>query len=304
MGTERAATATKMVDLDLTEASAVDMPANLMPGWLVLKSLDGELAQWVLDQAAVLKAADTSTPDGEAGGGTQATDPEPAPGDDEQVNTPGPGQDDEPVAPDSVSKGATMDEAALTARIAELEAQLAVAKAATTASPELDPVAKALGELPEPVRKHLEGLNARAEEAERVAKAERDHRLDAEYVAKARSLATNLPVDPVAFARHLRAATEAVPEAAAAFVQVLKAADAALADARPYGEVGSSAAAADDGSAMSKINAAAHELVAKSTTALSFPEAQAQVLSSPEGARLYAQYQAERARAAAATPAL
>jgi hypothetical protein len=250
---------------------------------LVLKSLDPDGAQRVLDEARRVRK-DTEDTDSDTDSDTEG---EPDPGDDsgDEGEDPTTTGDDADEEDDDVDYDDELAQAQN--RIAELEEELAGAGVSKSASQEQD----VLKSLPEPVRKRLEETEARLAEAERVAKAERDTRLDAEFVAKARDL-RNLTVDPTTLGRTLRTVAESAPDAYPEIARILKSANAALAEGALYKELGADSPPAD--SAEAQIARLAQERVSKSSSSLSLADAEAQILNTPEGAALYRRYQEER----------
>lgn len=108
------------------------------------------------------------------------------------------------------------------ARIDALEAQLA---AATKPADQPDPLAKALESVPDVVREALAKAQESAANAERIAKAEADLRVNREYIAKAATLIDHLPADAGSVGPILRTVAEHGGEAQAAELdRLLKAA--------------------------------------------------------------------------------
>lgn len=165
------------------------------------------------------------------------------------------------------SWGVTKAEPMKEAPVPDPDPKVDPTKKATETAPVVD-LAKALADLPEPVRKHMEEMQAaaaaakaaadeavtKAAAAEVAAKVERDARLDAEYQAKARALrhlsagigtpgpvtkaADGTDIAPPTLAQVLRQLDEKLAPAEAAEVnRILRSADAMA--ARGYGEVGS-----------------------------------------------------------------
>lgn len=93
----------------------------------------------------------------------------------------------------------------------------------------------------------VKGLEERASAAETIAKAERDHRLVQEYIAKAGTL-NNLPIKAEEFGAVLKNVAEALTEEQfGAIWQVLNAANSNLAKAGLFGEIGKSSTPNNDG---------------------------------------------------------
>ena len=93
----------------------------------------------------------------------------------------------------------------------------------------------------------VKGLEERASAAETIAKAERDHRLVQEYIAKAGTL-KNLPIKAEEFGNVLKNVAEALTEEQfSAIWQVLNAANSNLAKAGLFSELGKSSTPDNDG---------------------------------------------------------
>lgn len=103
--------------------------------------------------------------------------------------------------------------------------------------------------------------NQRAEQAEEIAKAERDHRLNEEYVAKAKSY-VGLPVDPTEFGPVLKRLHETMPEADVTVIEkALSAANETIASGGFFSEIGKNAPGTT--TPVSKIEQRADEIVTK-----------------------------------------
>jgi hypothetical protein len=117
----------------------------------------------------------------------------------------------------------------------------------------------------EAVTKAMEAVskaNERAEAAESIAKAERDHRLNAEYVAKARSY-VNLPVKAEEFGPVLKALHEALDEDQLGVItKALSAANESVANLGAFTEIGKRGGGSYE--TISKADVAANELVKNS----------------------------------------
>lgn len=106
----------------------------------------------------------------------------------------------------------------------------------------------------------VKAAEERAIAAEAIAKAERDYRLEREFVAKAAELG-NLPVTAEEFGMVLKSAADVLTEEQYdAIWQVLQAANANLANSAVFGEIGKSTASADTDSPMTVIEKAAARL--------------------------------------------
>jgi hypothetical protein len=141
----------------------------------------------------------------------------------------------------------------------------------------------------EAVNKALEEVtkaNERAEAAEEIAKAERDFRLNQEYISKARAY-TNLPLDAAEFGPVLKRLHEAMEDEDVAVVEkALAAANEAMGQSGIYSEIGKRGIGGEF-SVVSKVDDQARSLVEKSEN-LSLEQARLQVLES--NPRLYDEY--------------
>lgn len=143
-----------------------------------------------------------------------------------------------------------------------------------------------LKSLPESIRKRLEDAERRAEEAESIAKAEREARVRREFLEKARGYRA-LPVKAEEFARVLKGLFEKAPEEAKEIESLLQAADEALQKSALFREMGRSGGGAP--SAWGQIESLARERLGKG--GLTKEQAIAQVLQ--ERPELYRQYREE-----------
>lgn len=138
----------------------------------------------------------------------------------------------------------------------------------------------------------VEKANARAEEAETIAKTERDFRLNQEYVAKARSM-VNLPVSADEFGPVLKRLHDAMEEEDVAVIEkALRAANETIAEAGTFTEIGKRGGQGFE--AVSKLDSKAKELVEKSDEPLSMEQARAQVMETDPS--LYDEYLQETGR--------
>lgn len=136
----------------------------------------------------------------------------------------------------------------------------------------------------------VKGLEERATAAEAIAKAERDHRLEQEYVSKAATL-KHLPVKAEDFGKILKGVADALTEEQFnAIWQVLSAANANLSNSSVFGEVGKSGTMDADGP-MSVIEKAAAAL-RQVDPSLTREQSIAKAVSAD--ANLYKQYVNER----------
>lgn len=107
----------------------------------------------------------------------------------------------------------------------------------------------------------VKAAEERAEAAERIAKAERDFRLEREFIAKAATL-THIPVDSGAFGALLKSVADAITtEQFNGLWEALASANSALAESGLFSEVGKSGAF-DNDSVFSPIDKAAQKILA------------------------------------------
>lgn len=125
-------------------------------------------------------------------------------------------------------------------RIAKMEDEKDEMESKDESDEEKDEMEKSdvLAKLDPEVRKMVEDAQTRAEQAEAIAKAERDARVTAEFISKAEAL-SELSVNPTEFGPVLKAAAETLdPEQYAEIERVLKAANEAVASAGMWNEFG------------------------------------------------------------------
>jgi hypothetical protein len=219
--------ARRMKGLRIDEASGVDAPAHLAPGWMVLKSAaGGDPLEGLSDAelADVIKALETT--EGEPVEELIATLtkslgtlPEPAKASaNALIAALGGGAGDDPVAKavaDTLAKAQTERDEAIAAKTV---AEEALAKSTGSGETEEEALAKAMATLPEPVRKQLAAQQERiakaetdAAEAVKKAETERDARVSAEYLTKARGPEySGLPAKAEVLATILREVDDAV----------------------------------------------------------------------------------------------
>lgn len=136
----------------------------------------------------------------------------------------------------------------------------------------------------------VKGLQDRAEAAELVAKAERDHRLAKEFSDRVADELSHIPVVADEFGQVLRKANEALdPETYASLYQALVAADGIAAQAGLTHEVGKASGTAATGP-VDRIEQMAKSLQSQDNT-LTYEQAFAKVLADNPG--LYADYRKE-----------
>lgn len=151
--------------------------------------------------------------------------------------------------------------------------------------------------IPEALRPQMEALwksqkeaVAKAAELEAVLKAERNERLNREYIAKAEKDFSAMPVNSGELAMLLKGLNDADPKLTAKLETILKAANEAIGKSSLLNEVGS-AAKSQSGSAMSRLEDIAKSMVSKAEGKLT--PAAALVLAMEQNTDLYTEYLAE-----------
>jgi hypothetical protein len=280
--------AKRLKGLRMNEVSGVDAPAHLSPGYLVMKALaaggdpladldDDEIealtkalmadeqGEPVDELIATLTKALGSMPDAAKAQATALIG---------ALGGQAAGAGDDPVAKavaEALTKANAERDEALAAKTAAEEA-LAKAKGPSPAESEEEALAKAMESLPEPVRKawaadreRIAKAEKAADEASEAAKVEKDARVSAEYLTKAKGPDyAGLPASAETRATILREVDEKLSkEAGAELHRILKAASAAGADGadfKEYGGVGADATGA--GGAMASLEKAADAIQA------------------------------------------
>jgi len=222
------ATAKRLVEPTMSEVSGVDWPAHLAPGWIVMKEVGDEplsaeiVAALAADTegAVMAEVAKTDIPKtdevkkAEAAAALEAVTKKIEAGETLTV---------EERLTKAEADIAAANERAEKAEKAEAEA---VAKAAGK-TPEDLAFEKAVGTLPDEVRKHLSDLAEKVEKAEKAAQVEKDARLSREYLTKAADYA-GLPASPETLATTLRAVDEHLDPSVAKEIHRLLGAGAAV----------------------------------------------------------------------------
>lgn len=256
----------KMANIDVVETSGVDHPAHLQEGWVVCKSATEQ------DITSLFGSAT----EGSTMANTEASEPATKAA--------------EPTVADLQKK---VD--ALTKELADEKSKKAnpFGKAA-----EQDEEAEMLKSLPASVRDMLEKSARETEELRKAAaqdrenfEKERDARADEKAVAEFQTLYKSVALDAATVAPALRRVEATSPELAKAINTALAAADAQLATAGLFTEVGKSTEKAG-GSAIDRINAAAAEL-RKSESGKGLTEAAAFAKAVQDSPELYSEYIAE-----------
>jgi hypothetical protein len=250
----------QMVKPKIREVSGVDHPAHLLEGWLMMKDASPETAVLLAQAEAIAKGIDPSTLAEETNMGLT-----------DEVRA---------ALPDDVRK-----------YIGDLESDLTVAKAAAAAP--VDDEAEFL--------KSLEGMaptvkdaflksQRRVAEAEAVAKSLVDEREAGEFEAMAKSLVHLPKVTPSEFGPVLRKAAASTDETTfGSILDVLKAADKAIAQSGLFREIGTGHGGTTD-SALGSIEAVAKSLE-EADPALT--HAEAIVKAAEQHPDLYAQHRQE-----------
>lgn len=257
----------KMANIDVVETSGVDHPAHLQEGWVVCKSATEQ------DITSLFGSAT----EGSTMANSEASEP--------------------------ATKAAEPSVADLQKQVDDLKKQLADEKSKKAnpfgkAAEEQDDEAEMLKSLPAPVRAMLEKSARETEELRKAAAAdrenfekERDARADEKAVAEFQTLYKSVALDAATVAPALRRVEATSPELAKAITTALAAADAQLATAGLFTEVGKSTEKAG-GSAIDRINAAAAEL-RKSESGKGLTEAAAFAKAVQDSPELYSEYIAE-----------
>jgi hypothetical protein len=159
---------------------------------------------------------------------------------------------------------------------------------ADTAELERQAFEKALGQLPEPVRKHLLEEQRKAAEAQAMAKALFDERENRKYEEMAKALQHLPGITGEKFGPVLRKAAEADPGSFTPLYEALKAADSALKASGAFSEIGTGTTTEGvGGSPEASLDGVAKGLMAADAS-LSYPEAIAKAVS--ENPDLYNQH--------------
>jgi uncharacterized protein (DUF3084 family) len=257
----------KMVEIEVIETSGVDHPAHLHPGWVVCKSADPGTVNNLLDQFSTEKGKNVA--------------------DKETV---------EKAEYDTV----VADRDALTAQIATLTAErdaLATERdGLKTENTELvnkskNPVEEFEKSLSEPVRQMLQKQREDITKAQEDLKKERDARLDERAISESKDLYKSIGIDHTKVAPALRRLSEVDADTAGAITEVLKAAEAQLATAGIFKEVGGNAPT--DNTAVSKIDVLAK---AEREANPELTEAQAIAKALAKDPALFTDYYAEKGK--------
>lgn len=316
----------QMTDLRITETSGVDHPAHQVSGWMVLKNReplsDDEIVK-LLSAASSGQVAKhdqgtgaTPPPTGAPGNPSSNADPRAARTGSYQ------GSDYAECVKVSVEQdGLTPEEAAAYCRvatagaggeavpentqvtkaegdekdrrIAELESELAKARATSTGGDD-DPVLKALREheVPEVIAKAILDSRKEAEEAKAAATVEKAARVGAEWTEFAKSY-RSLSATPTSLGPALMRLYERSPEDFNVVKGVLDMAEGALRQSSLFSEIGkSSGVSIASGDSYGQIEQMAKSLATEKN--VPYEKALTDVLNTPEGRDAYARYVSER----------
>jgi hypothetical protein len=282
----------KLEQLDIGETSGVDHPAHLTEGWLMMKSAD-------LD--TLLKEQMRTCPQcGEAVGDQEGYCPHCG----RQVaKAERPLSAIERVARlrvlhkalgEVLDEGGSMPNDAVPQEVAEFleesEAPEGIRKAveAAFAPPEPEGEDALLKDVPEAVRKMLETERAARVELEKAVEAERTRRETEDAVAKSRDWSI-IGVDAAEFGPVLQALRKENPDVAEDVEAVLDGASKVAETSELFRTVGKSTSGTGD--VEGRLEAMTAE---RMTKGLDHASAYAEVLESPEGARLYAEHRREK----------
>lgn len=153
-----------------------------------------------------------------------------------------------------------------------------------------------LKSLPEPMRKRWEKLEKSAHESREELKKERDERDLREAVAKSREW-THLPgLRAEEFAPSLVALRKSAPDQATVIEDLFSRASAAVKESALLKEIGSGHYDMG-GDAMSKLETLARDSMTKAASPVTYEQAFAAVIKTPEGRQLYEEYNRERKEA-------
>jgi hypothetical protein len=261
---------TALEGLKIGEISGVDHPAHLEEGWMVLKATGAAEAQVAKVEAveelveALTKASNLMEPDFLAQVGAEVLD---ASARETLAHLISKATKEAPSMPEPIDVDALDPEVAAYIKSLETERDEAVAAAAPAeeVTEETD-LQKALDGLPEALREHFTKQAADLAEATKVAKAERDLRVDAEFIQKAREDYGDLPIKPEDFGPVLRKVAEFDATVFVEVDRVLKAAAAIASETALLKSIGSPAAQMRDGSAVSNLDSIAKAAVEADST--------------------------------------
>jgi len=263
----------RMTKINLDEVSGVGRPAHQQPGFAVMKSADTDRVAQLLGVEA--RKADDVEEEEERDGKKRR---KPYDDDDDRTNKEH-GMPETPkieLTADAIAK-ALADDKTLAEQVAEQTSG--------------DDVLKGL---PEDVRKQIEDARDRAERAEKAAQEERDSRLDAEAVRKARDDYASLAIDPAEIGPAMRKLAEHNEGLAKQVESALKAANAQAAQVedRLFKEVGYGDGSDDSSAPGDRLDAMAKARAEEKGE--DYAAAYAEVLKTEEGSRLYKSYTDER----------
>lgn len=281
--------------LTIGEISGVDHPAHLEEGWMVMKATNPEAVQMVEiveDLVDAVSKAGALDPDLLAQVGTEVLDEQSRAVLKALGTTLAKEAADMPDTFDisTLPEEAQAAFASLTEQVASLSEQVTKAQTEgkTPEQVEAEEVAKALDGMPAALRKAWADQQAELAEATAVAKAEREIRLDAEYLAKAKSLPL-VGEDRKDLADVLKALNAFDTDLAEKVEKYLRAANAQIEEGNLFKAAGAPAAVIETGSAHERLDAIAKSIATEES--ISYPEAlQKATEQNPD---LYAAHRAE-----------
>lgn len=219
----------QMVQPKINEISGVDHPAHLIEGWVFMKDASPET------QALLARAEATAL----------GLDP----------TTKG---KDMPTKPSEEVLAGTPEDVQAYVKSLEDAVAAAVTTAPAAEPTEAEAYEKALETLDPGMREVLRKSQREAAEAKSLAKSLHDAAEDKRFEAMTKEL-TNLPKVDESFAKSLRSAHDADPDAFTPIFEVLKAADGAISQSKTFEEIGTGGSAAA-GSAQEKLEGIAKAL--------------------------------------------
>lgn len=280
--------APKMVNLSIEETSAVDHPAHLHEGWMVIKAANPNEVSEIVATLIAKSDAQTETPSNGLGteGNKEESMPDLTKNAEEQVK-----ETVALVAEETPAEALVAEEAA-PAVDAEPEAP-AAEEAPVSEDDVLKSAPEAVRNMVEALRKSADENAARAVAAEAELTKSRDAAADAEAIEKAKAW-SHLSLDAEVLGKALRRLASVDEDLAKSIVAVLASVNAQAESANIFAEIGKSAVPAEGVTAIDRISVLAKRAVEKGE-AKTFEQAFANVAgSNPD---LYSQYINEKAGA-------
>lgn len=257
----------KLTQLDIGETSGVDHPAHLAEGWMLMKSKDGafaaKVAELLKDSTKECASCGAAVPNGDAycpecGNKTDGGGMEKASGSLDRLRVL------HKAIGDLISEGGEMSDDAVQEEPQATDDEM-------------------LKSVPPAVRDLILKERAERETLATELTKERERRANEEAIAKAASW-TGLGIEVTEFAPNIAKLRAVDAELAKSFEDVLDGASKVVEASALFKTAGRDAPA--EGSAQGKLDALTKEYMAKSTSE-DYAEAQAAVLSTPEGEALY-----------------